>query len=234
MGVGMGIVGMLLLSVSIGLIAGLLRQWTAEAGRLPPLASWAVGFSVASLTAGLSAIGSRLEPSLSPKWADYTPLEAYVPLLVRILEPVADYLTQATVALFVVALVHRFTRGWMRKKPLAVVLMVSFGFVVTGMQGIDAIPAWLGSGLILGLLLSMAYLVALRFSISSTLIAVGVLQLLNVARQGAYAAYPNAVLGAAVAFIVTAGTIWFWYGRMTGARPGHPVPNWPATGTSSE
>jgi hypothetical protein len=218
--VGMGIVGLLLLSVGIGLIAGLLHRWTAEAGRLPPLSSWAVGFSVGSLTAGLSAIASRLEPSLSPKWADYTPLEAYVPLLVRILDPVADYLTQATIALFVVALVHRFTRGWMKRKPIAVLLMVLFGFVVTGMQGIEAIPAWLGSGLILGLLLSMAYLVALRFSISSTLIAVGVLQLLNIARQGAYAAYPDAVLGAAVAFILTAAAIWFWYGRMAGRRAG--------------
>jgi hypothetical protein len=227
--VGMGIVGLLLLSASIGLIAGLLHKWTADAGRLPPLASWAVGVSLGSLTAGLSAIGSRLEPSLSPKWADYTPLGTYIPLLVRILDPVAGYLTQATVALFVIALVHRFTRGWMKRKPLSFLLMVLFGLVVTGMQGVDAIPAWLGSGLILGLLLSMAYLVALRFSISSTLIAVGVLQLLNIARQGAYAAFPGAVLGAAVAFIVTAAAIWFWYEKMAGAAP-----NWSPTGTSSD
>ena len=57
--VGMGIVGLLLLSVSIGLIAGLLHKWTAEADRLPSLASWVVGFSVGSLAAGLAAVGSR-------------------------------------------------------------------------------------------------------------------------------------------------------------------------------
>jgi hypothetical protein len=98
-------------------------------------------------------------------------------------------------------------------------LLVLFGFIIAGVRGIDAVPAWLGSGLILGVLLSLAYVIALRFSIGSILVAVGVLQLLGIVRQGAFAGYPNAVIGAAIAFIVTAAAAWFWYERISGERP---------------
>ena len=97
-------------------------------------------------------------------------------------------------------------------------LLVLFGFVMTGSGGIETMPAWLMEGAIAGALLLAGYVLVLRYSARAIVIAVGVVQILDVVKHGVTAASPVSLPGSVVAAILVGVATWFWY-RQVGCVP---------------
>jgi hypothetical protein len=219
--VGAGILGMMLLSVGLGLIAGLDHQWCLADEPSQPESAWRLGLSLGAIAAGILAFGSSLGPSLTPKWANYGLLNNYVPLLTALLGPVSGYFTQSISVLFIFAGLDRFTRNWTRSRIPSSVLLFLFGFVVAGSGVIETIPSWLIQGALVGCLLLVGYVLVLRYSARAIVIAVGVIHLLGVLKQGAYAAYPLALVESVAAAVFIGSAMWFWYRRVGSVPPRH-------------
>ena len=211
---GVGLVGMLLLSVAMGLVAGLDHQWCLDENPSHPGSAWVVGLSLGGFAAGILALGSALGPSLAPKWANYSSLNSYIPWLGSITAPVAGYLRQSITVLLVFAALNRFTRHWSERKVLSGALLFLFGFAVAGSASVETISSWLVEGAIAGGMLLAVYLLVLRFSAKASLIAVGFIQVLSVLKQGWLAAYPMALPKSLLAGALIGLATWFWYTRI--------------------
>jgi len=212
--VGAGILGMMLFSVGMGLIGGLVHQWCWADEPSQPRPVWLIGISLGAIAAGVLAFGSSLSPSLTPRWANYGLLNSYVPLLTALTGPVAGYFTQSITVLFIFAGLNRYTSHWTRGKILCGILLFLFGFAITGAGVIETIPSWLIEGTIAGCLLFAGYLLVLRYSARAVLIAVGVIQVLGMLKQGSNKAYPLSVPGSVVAAVLVVVAMWFWHRRV--------------------
>lgn len=221
---GAGLVGMLLLSVAIGLVAGLGHQWCLKENPSHPGSAWVIGLSLGGFAAGFLALNSALGPSLAPKWANYSSLNSYVPWLGSITGPVAGYFTQSITVLLVFAALNRFTHNWSARKVLSGGLIFLFGFAVAGSASVETISSWLVEGAIAGGMLLAAYLLVLRFSAKASLVAVGVIQFLSALKQGWFAAYAMALPKSLLAGALIGLATWFWYTRIARVqqRPNEP------------
>jgi hypothetical protein len=213
---GVGLIGIVLLSASLALIAGLVHKWCLDDAPLRTGLGWVAGLSLGGLAAVIFALGPLLGPSTAPRWMDPGFLNSYVPLLESVVSPVAGYFTQSIIALLILAVVNRTTNHWSRRKMLCGLPLFLFGFIVAGSRSVETIPSWLLAGFIFGCLLIVSYSLVLRFSPALSLIAVGVLQILSALKQG-IVARPVALPGAVVAAIFIALATWFWYSRLAAA-----------------
>ena len=116
--VGAGILGMMLLSVGMGLIAGLVHQWCWADEPSQSRPAWLTGLSLGAIAAGVLAFGASLSPSLAPRWGNFGLLNSYIPLLAVLTGPVAGYFTQAITVLFIFAGLNRYTSHWTKGKIL--------------------------------------------------------------------------------------------------------------------
>ncbi len=214
--IGAGLVGLMIVSVGMGLIAGLVHRWCLADEPSQPRSAWLTGLSLGVIAAAVLTLGASLSPSLAPKWANYALLNSYVPLLAGIIGPVSGYFTQSIAVFLIFAALNRVTRNWASRKILCGILLFLFGFVITGSRSVETIPSWLLQGAIAGCLLLAAYLLVLRFSAKASLIAVGVVQVLSVLKQGIMAAYPLALPQSVVAGALIGLAAWFWYRRIAG------------------
>jgi hypothetical protein len=208
-----GIVGMLLLSGGIGLIGGLVHRWCAEERHTASRQDWIMGLSLGGVAAGILALGSKLGPSLSPEWADYSSLNNYVPFLGRSTGAVSGYFTQALVLLFVLALMNRLTGNWRMRRIFYGVLLFLFGFLVAGLRPIETLGSWAAAGAITGVLLLGFYLVAYRFSAAVSAITLGLMSILALLKSGlalSLALLPASICGA----VAVALAVWWWFYRL--------------------
>jgi hypothetical protein len=86
--------------------------------------------------------------------------------------------------------------------------------VIAGSGSIETIPSWLIEGAIAGCLLLAVYLLVLRYSARASLIAVGLIQILGVLKQGVFAAYPLALPVSVAAGVFIGLAMWFWSRRV--------------------
>lgn len=206
---GSSIVGLLILAGTIGILCGMVHAWHKEKMQSLLSISWLQGLSLGIFIAGVGAFLSLLESSHSPTWADYEPLNTFIPVLNISVGSISKYIIYSVIALFVFLAVDRFTAGWTKRKMLFGILLVLFGLILTGTRSVESIPSWLIGGLILGLLFLVAYIFILRYQLQLIPIAVGVLLILTTIKQGIYGAFPNAMLAASIGAIFTVGLIWF-------------------------
>jgi len=211
--VGLGLLGLVLVSVSMGLVAGLGHYWCLNEEPLSHSAAWLVGLSLGSIAAGILALGSLLGPSLTPKWAAYGLLNGYVPQLGSVTGPVSGYFMQTIIMVFIFAALNRFTRNWSGRKIPFGMLLFLLGFVVAGTAA-ETMQAWLMQGAITGCLLLATYLLVLRFSVKSCIIAVGAIQIFDTLKQGISAAYPMALPLSLLAAVLVGLATWFWHRRI--------------------
>ncbi|MEK6572357.1 MAG: type II CAAX endopeptidase family protein, partial [Bacteroidota bacterium] len=155
--VGGSIVALLIMSASVGLVAGFVRKWNEQEMRLPPSIAWVLGISLGAIFSGILALGSSLGTPLSPTWADYGGLGTYLPLLDAGLGSVSRYLLISTLALFIFTATDRFTHGWTKRKVLFAFLLIVSGLIFVGSRSVETIVSWLVLGLVIGLLFFAAY-----------------------------------------------------------------------------
>jgi membrane protease YdiL (CAAX protease family) len=208
-------VGLLLFSAAQALILGFVQNWKPQQSLVETSKALAWGLSFGILVAGLLALSTFLAPSLKPLWAKYDAAGTYLPLLEASLDPIAGYIFQTTLLLFIFAAVDRFTTGWSKKKALFSILVVLLGLVITGARSVETLPFWLLSGLLMGVVLLAAYIFILRFHLALVPLALGVVTVLTQLKQGIYQPIPAALPGAITAIILTGLFAFYWLKKLT-------------------
>ncbi len=208
------LISAILLSACIGLIAGILHHWCSTVASLPRKTALVIGLSLGGIVAGLSALASSLGPSLSPVWPDFSSLNSFMPFLQIVVAPVGGFLIRATIVLLVIVGIDRLTSQWRKRKILFGSLLVLFGFAMAGSGSVATVYSWLLSGSMIGCFLLASYILMLRFSLPATVIAVGIVDILAILKQGIYAAYPDALVGAIISAILVAAAAWFFCSKL--------------------
>lgn len=210
---GAGTLGMILLAAGMALIAGLDHQAVLTGEPSKPPTEWLTGLSLGATAAGVLAFGASLSPSLGPKWANFSPLNSYVPLLSVLTGPVSGYFTQSITTLFVFAGMNSLTGKWTRSRVAGGLLLFLFGFVITGSTSIETIPSWLIRGAMTGCLLLAGYVLVVRHSPRVVLIALGLMNALAILKQGVAASHPLLLPGSVAAAMLIGLAAWFWHKR---------------------
>ncbi len=204
------LVGLLVMSLCIALIAGFVRQWSASTATLSSFQMWIYGIALGVFWPGLSALAGRFRPDNSPYWANFSALNNYLPLGERIGTTLWRFLLESLVALFVFTVVDRVTCSWGKRKIPGVMILMIFGLVVAGMGNVETIPSWLITGLLMGLFFLCSYSLVLRFNlwiIPIALCTAGILSLLRLGWQQPYAA---AIVHNLAAAAVLGLLAWCW------------------------
>jgi hypothetical protein len=215
---GSGLIAALLTSVAFALIIGLTQSWKKQQAKIetPKALSW--GFALGISVAGLLALAGFLAPSLQPQWAQYNSAGNYLPLLDASLDPVGRLIMQTALLLLVVVAVDRFTNGWSQKRVQLSALVILLGLILAGAKSVETIPVWLLSGLLMGVLMLLAYVFVLRFNLTLVPLAVSVMILLGELKQGIAQPIPAALPGAVVAIVLTALLAFYWQRKLAQAR----------------
>ena len=213
--VGISILGVLILSATVGLLGGFVQKWNDQRMPLQQGIAWVLGISLGALASGTLALGSSLGGSLSPSWGDYSSLGTYIPLLESGLGVVSRFFLQSMIAMLIFTAVHRFTHGWTQQKILFAVLLIVSGLLIVGSRSIDRVPFWVLAGFMLGLLFLVAYIYVFRFHLVLIPISVGTVLILDRIKEAFYGAYPDVVAGTTIAILLTGFLTWFFYRRLS-------------------
>jgi hypothetical protein len=208
---GISLVGMLMMSVAIGLNVGFVHRWLPQQEVPGGLSSLAVGVALGTLISGLGALAATLGPSVEPVTANFQGLSAAVPVLAAGVGPAAGFIIGTALALLLFATVDRFTAGWSRRKALFLPLFLVMGWVMAGSQGVETIPLWLGAGTLTGVVLWALYTLVLRFDWTTIPVLMATSMALDLLREGQYRAYPGALIGALIAVVIVVLLAWYWW-----------------------
>ncbi len=199
------------LSAVLGLVAGWIHRSLHDSGSSAPGlwdSVW-VGACLGMFVAGVQTALGAAGPSLAPPWADYAAADTYAPLLGTALGPLTGLLTTTLLLLLVCAVTGRWTSGWTGRTRLFSLLLVLLGFMgATGAA--SGIIVWLASGLVVGMLLLVAYRFVLRYDLTVLPVAVATSFILEQAQGLTFEAYPGAVAGRIGAIVLLGITAVVW------------------------
>ncbi len=212
-----GALGLLVVSLCMGLTAGLVHLMCRSEAPAAAGPAWRAGLSLGGIAVGVTALADRLAPSLRPQWGDFTHLGQFSPFLGAALGPVSTFLVQALIALLLFGLADRISGGWSRNKVLAGIFLFFFGFLAAGSHGVETLPSWLLGGGITGLLLPGAYIAAIRYSLPMVIFGIGLIQVLDACQEALSAATVPNLSGTAAAVVLTGVLAVFWHRRLSGA-----------------
>ncbi len=202
-----GLVSILLQSSFVALVLGYIQTELSEKNMYHPDTLWIRGVSVALIFSGLIALLNHFSaPSLAPRYADYAPWSAYVPLLDSALGAVSQLINSIAIVLLYFMFADRQSASWSRKKVVAFFLFLILGLSLAGLQEIESIKYWLISGLFSGLLMWGSYVLVFRFGLLSLPFSVGTVIVLGAIKQAIYHPFPHAVFAGLVQ-IITVGVL---------------------------
>jgi hypothetical protein len=137
-----------------------------------------------------------------------------VPVLQVAIEPLTGLLTRIAVLVSVLAIVHRATSGWTRRRVLGFVLLAVVGFLAGGVPEGRHVGGWLAAGALLGATLPLVYVGVLRLDLTMAPIAVGTMAAIAVIVRGAQRAFPGALPGSIAAALLMAVLAWWCFGTL--------------------
>jgi hypothetical protein len=206
-------VGVLLMSLGLALVIGFTETWRRSGARAAGPGRIVAGFSVGALIAGIFALIALAEPSLQPFWGDYQGLDAALPIVASAMQPLGNFFLEAVFLLLVIVAVDRFTLGWTKRRALFSILLVLAVLVFSG-RSVESVPFWLLSGMIGGVVVLLAYLLAFRYEPALIPPAVGSIAILGALRQAMVNAHPAAIPGAALGLLIVAAISVYWSRRL--------------------
>ncbi len=217
------IIGVAIAAIGLSAVLGLVAGWThhllsesrgSASGFGETL--W-IGASLGAVVAGARTALGAAGPSLSPPWADYSGADAHWPLAATALSPLSALLSTTLFLLLVCTVASTWTGGWTRRTRLFSLLFVLLGFL-GAMSTTRGIVAWAASGLLVGVLLLVAYRFVLRYDLTVLPVAVGATLILRQAENVTFAAYPGSAAGRIVAIVVLGAVAAFWAHQLREAR----------------
>jgi len=218
---GAGLVGAVVLSVIVALTCGMLHA--AQAGAAPTSQARRVlrGAALGLALAGAASLGAALSES-QPVWGNLAPAGSASSPFAVLVAALRSLALRGAFLLLAVTVASRLTGHFTRRQLLGLGLLLLAGVILIGGAGISDVSTWLLSGLATGLVLCLAYVLAVRQQPALLPFAVATLLGLSVLREGILAAYPSASLAAAIGLVALAGAASWWSGRLeadAGQRP---------------
>jgi membrane protease YdiL (CAAX protease family) len=210
------LVSLLLYAAALALILGFVDKWKSKTAPVTISKALLWGLSFGVFAAGLLALIGFLAPSLRPLWGSYGAAGTYLPLLEVGLDPVGGFIMQTTLLLFIFAAVDHSTNSWSQRKALFSALFIVLGLIFAGARSVETIPFWLASGLVMGVILLGAYLFVFRFHLALVPLAMGVMTVLGVLKQGIYQSIPAALPGALIAIALIGLFAFYWFKKLAG------------------
>jgi len=216
---GIAVVGLLISSALVALLAGGADRWSWRRQPLPAGMRTLAVVAVAALAAGVLAFGAWLRSAGPPEWPPLGAAASYVPVAATALQPLAGYLMRTVVLMVLLVGMDRFTQAWTRRHWLAGALLVLSPIVLTSPGGQDGLARWGLAALAEGGVLLVVYLAALRVDLTLLPLAAGTLAVLSMIREGVVRAHPGALPGAAIAVLLLIALAWWWQAQMQAGDP---------------
>ena len=211
-----GLLVTVFLSGAFGLLLGL-GQYLARERRVSKN-SFSRGLSLGVMAAGVMAAAGVLSPDLEPFWPGSDALNEMIPILYYFVSPLMSLVMITVMLLFVFSAVSFLTGDWTRRKGLFSVVIILFGVLISGSQGVAGPLSWALSGVSTGIVLLAAYVFLIRYSLAVIPAAAAAMLILGQARE----LYLQPGLLSATGFIISAAvltvTAYFWSSRGLSAR----------------
>lgn len=217
MAIALSLLGSLFLSLCLALVAGFLQVWKPPRQRIGKSGALLIGASLGMAAHGISSLVGTLAPHLEPLWPDYGAVQSYLPVLHAGLSPFVLFVSTTATLLLGFLAVDRLTAGLTRRKWLFPALLVAVGPITIGAGGIDSVPFWLLSGLLMGVIYILAYLTVFRFQVSLVVPAVAVFAIFGELEQAIFNSHPGAIAGTALAVILLGLFSYAWYLKLAEA-----------------
>jgi len=209
-----GILGLLLSSAGMALAIGFVHRCRRPQASLEISTAFIRGSCLGALAAGLLTLTAYLAPSLKPVWANYDAAGTFLPLLETSLDPLGQYIFRTTLLLLIFAAADRLTNGWSKRKALFSGLFILLGLILAGSRSVEALPQWLLSGVLTGIVLLLAYIFVFRFSLALVPIAVGMIAMMSQLPPAIDRSIPLALPGAIIAIILTGVLAFYWHQQL--------------------
>ena len=218
--VGVALVGILISAAAPALIIGFIHGTKSVCQSVARHERSLLGLALGAIFAGITAlVRSWTAPSL-PKWPDYDPKGAYLPLFQAAFSPLSHFVLAAALLLLLFFLAHRFSRGWTQRKALTVFGLFIFGLALGAFESHGDWVAWIAVGSTTGLLLVGSYLFLFRYALCLVPLAVGMFMVLATLEEGLHRAYTAALPGALLAAILIVWLSILWSGKLQEPRAG--------------
>lgn len=173
------------------------------------------GICTGILYAGFYAFCVYYAPHRMPLWPDYASAHAHLSFLSVALILLTKYISNVVVFYGIFKAFDLCTNLYAQKGMLlALTSSILFGIALHGAIGITHITSWLIIGCALGILLYALYLLAIRFDRSVIPIFTATIILLEASQQACFNAFPGAVMGAILTFIILAALSTWWSNKL--------------------
>ncbi len=216
--IGVGVVGLTLISVLVGLAIGAAPQRLARGARLENREAWQLGVAAGLFGTAVVAIATWLR---TPEWADFANVGGQgtvVPLVAAAVGPLPGLLTRLAIVINTLIAVDSFSAGWTRRRLLSGLALVVVGIVATGLPQGGQLNGWMLASILTGLALLGTYALLLRADLTLVVPALGVMMALGALAQGLNRAYPAALAGSFIAAALVSAMAWWWFGALRRAR----------------
>jgi hypothetical protein len=216
--IGIGLVGLTIISSLIGLALGGVPHRLRGEGNRSNKTALMLGIAVGLFGAALAAISALLR---TPAWAhapELDPLGSFVPFIAVVLDPVPGLMTRMAVVLSVLLTIDLLTLGWTRRRPLGLVALLVVGFLAAGAPLGAHLSGWLAAGLVMSVGLAVAYVTVVRADVTMVPISLGTMVVIGALAQGLQRPFPGALPASVIAALVVAVVAWWWFGALRRRR----------------
>ncbi len=216
--IGIGLVGLTIISSLIGLALGGVPHRLRGEGNLSDKTALMLGIAVGLFGAALAAIAALLR---TPAWAhapELEPIGSFVPFVAVVLDSVPGLMTRMAVVLSVLLTIDQLTLGWTRRRPLGLVALLAVGFLAAGAPIGAHLSGWLAAGLIMSVGLAGAYVMVVRADLTMVPISLGTMVVVGALALGLQPPFPGALPASVIAALVVAVVAWWWFGALRRRR----------------
>ena len=216
--IGVGLVGLVLISVLVGLAIGAAPHRLAHGASLEEGDAWRLGLAAGLFGTGVGAIAAWLR---TPEWADFVNVGgqgSVVPLVAAVVGPLPGLFTRVAIVINTLIAIDVFSAGWTRRRLLSGLALVVVGIVATGLPQGAELSGWMLASAITGVALLCAYAFLLRADLTMAVPALGVMIALGVVAQGLNRAYPASLAGSLAAAVIAIALAWWWFRTLRRAR----------------
>lgn len=207
--IAISLVAIILRAALVGLALGAQPPRLVHCGELDAADARRLG--VAAGFAAAAAVGAAAAIR-TPAWAqmpDVGALSNVLPIVDVILDPITGFLTRTAIVLATLVTIDHLTLGWTRRRTLAIAALAVIGFLAGGAPAGLHIGRWALAGLVTMLALEATYIFLLRFDLTMTPLAIGVMMAVAVIARGAQRAFAGELPAAIVsAIVVVALAVW--------------------------
>jgi hypothetical protein len=211
--VGFSATFVMIVSLAFGLLGGFIQRWDLPVSNQlvqDQLQLIRTAIFPVLVVLGLAALVSGVTPQSAPNWGNSGMAGASVPLLAGTLDPLMSFFSAVLLLMFTFGIVHHFTSGWQKRKPLFGLLLFLAGFTAAG-SSVETITGWIAGGAVFGALMVLFYVVILRYHMPLVVLMAACNSILGSAGSLIAPMYPGEAVSWILSALLTGTVAWVWH-----------------------